>query len=101
MHLQIGASALSLALFLDELVLAVVNTVGHEVNKSLALIVDSAQRLANQSRSANDHEKLDEIFQLASRISTFTRQLANSAPLYLVDTSGRERVVLHESLDES
>ena len=73
--------------------LAMVNTFRNEVNQPLALIAESAQGLAGRLREANDHDTLIEIEAHAVRILSFSEQLANSAPLYLVDRSGVERIV--------
>ena len=81
--------------------LAIVNTFRCEVNKPLAFIAENAQMLTSQPRSASDHERLDGIFQSAIGISSFIKRLANSAPMYLVDTSGVERIVPHETFDDS
>lgn len=73
--------------------LAFVTTFRREVDQPLALIAASAQDLAGRLREVNDREKLTEIEELAVRILSFSKQLANSAPLYLVDRSGTERIV--------
>lgn len=79
--------------------LAIVNTFRCEMNRPLAFIAENAQMLASQPRSASDHERLDEIFQSAIGISSFIKHLANSAPMYLVDANGFERIVPHESFE--
>lgn len=81
--------------------LAIVNTFRHEVNKPLAFIAENAQTLAKQPRPASDQERLDEIFQTALGISSFIKHLANSAPMYLVDLNGAERIVPHATSDGS
>lgn len=81
-------------------ILAIVNTFRHEVNKPLAVIADNAELLATRPRSANDYEKLDQISQLAVSISSFIKQLANSAPLYLVDVAGVERIAPHHTFGD-
>lgn len=76
--------------------LAIVNTFRCEVNGPLSFIAENAQMLSNQPRSASDQERLDEIYQSALGISAIIKHLANSAPMYLVDSGGGERVVLRE-----
>lgn len=73
--------------------LAMVNTFRNEVDKPLAMIAENAQDLAGRLRAANDHEMLNEIEEHAVRILSFSKQLANSAPLYLIDRNGIERLV--------
>ena len=80
--------------------LAIVNTFRHEVNKPLAVIADNAELLPTRPRSANDYEKLDQISQSAVRISSFIKQIANSAPLYLVDVAGVERIAPHHTFGD-
>lgn len=76
--------------------LAIVNTFRCEVNGPLSFIAENAQMLSNQPRTASDQERLDEIYQSALGISAIIKHLANSAPMYLVDSGGGERVVLRE-----
>lgn len=76
--------------------LAIVNTFRCKVNGPLSFIAENAKMLSNQPRSASDQERLDEIYQSALRISAVIKHLANSAPIYLVDSGGGERVVLRE-----
>lgn len=73
--------------------LAMVNTFRNEVDKPLAMIAESAQDLAGRVREANVHEILNEIEGQAVHILSFSKQLANSAPLYLIDRNGTERIV--------
>lgn len=81
--------------------LAIVNTFRYEVNGPLSFIAENAQMLANHPRSTSEQEKLEEIFQSAIGISSFIKHLANTAPMYLVDRGGAERVVLHEPFEAS
>lgn len=73
--------------------LAIVNTFRNEVDKPLAMIAKSAQDLAGRVRETNVHEILNEIEGQAVHILSFSKQLANSAPLYLIDRNGTERIV--------
>ena len=73
--------------------LAIVNTFRNEVDEPLAMIAKSAQDLARRVREANVHEVLKEIEGQAVHILSFSKQLANSAPLYLIDRNGTERIV--------
>ena len=76
--------------------IAVVNTFNHDLKDPLAVIANSANRLAERAVSTNDQMKLDEIAQSASNMSSLITQLATSAPLYLVDAAGDERLVPRE-----
>ena len=76
--------------------IAVVNTFNHDLKDPLAVIANSANRLAERAVSTNDQMKLDEIAQSASNMSSLITQLATSAPLYLVDAAGDERLAPRE-----
>lgn len=80
--------------------LAIVNTFRHEVNNPLAVIAANAQTLAERTTSVNDQKKLDEIVESAFQMSSLIKQLANSAPLYLVDVAGVERIAPHHTFGD-
>lgn len=80
--------------------LAIINTLRLEVNNPLAIIEANAQMLAEKLMFANDKDALNEIANLASHISSLVKQLANSAPMYVVDRAGFERIVPHENFED-
>ena len=80
--------------------LAIINTFRLEVSNPLAIMETNAEMLAARTSSPNDKDMLNEIVNLASRISSLVKRLANSAPMYVVDSAGFERIVPHENFED-
>jgi len=80
-------------------ILAIINTFRLEVNNPLAIIEANAEMLAEKLMFSDDKDALNEIAELASRISSLVKRLANSAPMYVVDRGGFERIVPHENFE--
>lgn len=80
--------------------LAIINTFRVEVSNPLAIIEANAEMLAQKLMFSNDKDALNEIADLASRVSSLVKRLANSAPMYVVDRSGFERIVPHENFED-
>ena len=80
--------------------LAIINTFRLEVSNPLAIIEANAEMLAQKLMFSNDKDALNEIADLASRVSSLVKRLANSAPMYVVDRSGFERIVPHENFED-
>lgn len=79
--------------------LAIVNTFEHDLKDPLAVISNNAKALAERAASVKDQTKLDEIAQSASQMLSLITQLSTTAPLYVVDGAGIERLALHETFE--